>query len=50
VKFIQIFIVGLFLGLARLRLGLEACVLIHALYNAAGCMYAPPELGALILP
>lgn len=33
VKWLQIFAIGLVLGVARLRLGLEACVLLHLLFN-----------------
>lgn len=41
VKWGQIFGIGLMLGLARLRLGLEACVLIHLAVNIGGFFLAP---------
>lgn len=44
VKFVQIFMIGIFLGLARMRLGLEACILLHFLFNCSSALITPKEL------
>ena len=46
VKWVQIFGIGVVIGVARMRLGLEACVILHLIFNLAGGFYAPTELVA----
>jgi len=47
-KWAQIFGVGLLLGSARRRLGLEGCIVLHLLFNVlAGGFFAPPGLNPL---
>ncbi|NQU45247.1 CPBP family intramembrane metalloprotease, partial [bacterium] len=43
VKWVQIFGVGIALGIARVRCGLEMCILIHLVYNAVGILFVPPN-------
>jgi membrane protease YdiL (CAAX protease family) len=43
VKWVQIFGLGLALGVVRLRQGLEACVLLHLVFNLIGGFYLPSE-------
>ncbi len=43
VKWVQIFGLGLALGVVRLRQGLEACVALHLVFNLIGGFYLPPE-------
>ena len=45
VKWIQIFGIGCVLGVARFRLGLEACIVLHMLFNLVGGYFMPGELG-----
>lgn len=47
VKWVQIFAVGIVLGVARLRLGLEACMALHFLHNilAGWCVPAMTDRG-----
>ena len=47
VKWVQIFAVGIILGVARLRLGLEACMAVHFLHNilAGWCVPAMTDGG-----
>lgn len=47
VKLVQIGGIGVALGLARWRLGLEACVVMHLLFNLIGGFYLPPEFSAI---
>ena len=44
VKWVQVFGIGLGLGAARARLGLEACVGLHLGFNLIGALIVPPEL------
>ncbi len=43
VKWVQIFGLGLALGVVRLRQGLEACVALHLVFNLIGGFYLPTE-------
>lgn len=43
VKWVQIFGLGLALGVVRLRQGLEACVFLHLVFNLIGGFYLPSE-------
>jgi hypothetical protein len=44
VKWVQIFGLGIVLGVARLRLGLEACVLLHLAFNFSIGFFVPKGL------
>lgn len=44
VKWAQIFGVGIFLGAARIRLGLEACIALHLIHNLVGGLLVPEAL------